>query len=69
MAFAEATDFLPAHADALANLAEVLELRGEHATAHSAAREALALHQQKGNTLAADQIAELLPESGVDAQP
>jgi DNA-binding SARP family transcriptional activator/tetratricopeptide (TPR) repeat protein len=69
VAFAEATDFLPAHADALANLAEVLELRGEHATAHSAAREALALHQQKGNTLAADQIAELLPESGVDAQP
>ena len=69
VAFAEATDFLPAHADALANLAEVLELRGEHASAHSAAREALALHQQKGNTLAADQIAELLPESGVDAQP
>lgn len=54
IAFAETSDFLPAHADALADLAEVRELAGETEEACSALERALALHEEKGNALAGD---------------
>jgi tetratricopeptide (TPR) repeat protein len=54
IAFAETSDFLPAHADALADLAEVRELAGDTEEACSALERALMLHEKKGNTLAGD---------------
>ncbi|HET9437531.1 MAG TPA: BTAD domain-containing putative transcriptional regulator [Gaiellaceae bacterium] len=54
VAFAQTSDFLQAHADALADLAEVHEVSGNRTAAHFALEEALRLHEQKGNGLAAD---------------
>ena len=56
VAFAERSDFLLAHADALTDLAEVLELQGKHEQAAEAIRKALDLHERKGNTLATDRM-------------
>jgi len=53
VAFAETSDFLLGHADALTDLAEVLELRGERVATAAALSEAVALHERKGNQLVA----------------
>lgn len=52
--FAETSDFLPAHAAALGDLAEVLELRGQPEGAAHALEQAIELSERKGNVLAAD---------------
>ena len=49
---AQESDFLPAHADALADLAEVLRLAGREDEARAALEEAIVLYEQKGNLLA-----------------
>ena len=56
VAFAAAGDFLPANADALADLAEVLELMGRPDEAARTLEEAIELYERKGNTLAADRV-------------
>ena len=48
------SDFLLAHAEAMADLAEVLELGGKRGEAIDALRRALELDERKGNLLAAD---------------
>jgi predicted ATPase/DNA-binding SARP family transcriptional activator len=62
--FAAAGDFLPANANALADLAEVLELRGRPDEAALALEEAIELYERKENALAAAscrrRLAELL---------
>ena len=50
---ARTSDFLAAHADALADLAEVFDLSGARAEAADALEEAIGLYEQKGNVLAA----------------
>ena len=55
VAFAGTSDFLLAHADAFADLGEVLELAGRREEAAKAHRSAIALHERKGNVLAAAQ--------------
>ena len=50
---AQESDFLPAHADALADLAEVLRLADQEDEARAAIEEAIVLYEQKGNLLAA----------------
>ena len=50
---AQESDFLPAHADALADLAELLRLAGREDDARAALEEAIILYEQKGNLLAA----------------
>jgi predicted ATPase/DNA-binding SARP family transcriptional activator len=52
--FAAEGDFLPANADALADLAEVFELAGKPRDAARALEDAIGLYQRKGNLLAAD---------------
>ncbi|HEX4746359.1 MAG TPA: BTAD domain-containing putative transcriptional regulator [Gaiellaceae bacterium] len=52
--FAETSDFIPAHADALIDLAEVCELGGDTFEARSALEQALTLYEQKGNVVASD---------------
>jgi DNA-binding SARP family transcriptional activator/tetratricopeptide (TPR) repeat protein len=49
---AETSDLVPAHADALADLAEVLELAGRPDDAAEAVGSAIALYERKGNLLA-----------------
>jgi ATP/maltotriose-dependent transcriptional regulator MalT len=51
--YAEASDFLPAHADALAAYAEVLELANRREEAAATLRRAIELYELKGNVLAA----------------
>ncbi len=50
---AEPTDMLTIRADALVDLAEVLDLRGPSAEADAAAREGLALYERKGDRVSA----------------
>jgi tetratricopeptide (TPR) repeat protein len=50
--YAEASDFLHSHADALTDLAEVLVLAGRRDEAVSTIETAMGLHEQKGNVLA-----------------
>jgi tetratricopeptide (TPR) repeat protein len=52
----EPTDLLTMRADALVDLAEVLELRGSAAEAHAIARQGLALYEQKGDLVSAARI-------------
>ena len=52
--FAATSDFLPAHAEASEDLAEVLELAGRTVDSAKALEAALALYEEKGNLLAAD---------------
>jgi class 3 adenylate cyclase/tetratricopeptide (TPR) repeat protein len=56
VALAEDTDYLTARADALVTHAQVLEACDEHSAATKAARAALALHERKGNVVAAQQL-------------
>ena len=50
---AETSDFVPAHGDALADLAEVFELAGRREDAARALEGAVELYEVKGNVLAA----------------
>ncbi len=52
----EPTDLLTMRADALVDLAEVLELRGSAAEADATARQGLALYEQKGDLVSAARI-------------
>ena len=52
--FAADSDFYIGHADALTDLAEVLELQGDPAAAAAALREAISLYELKGNVLATE---------------
>jgi hypothetical protein len=54
VAFAETSDFLLAHADALADLADVLELAGRSDEAARAIEDAIDVYERKGNLLAAN---------------
>src|SRR5207245_1332787 len=54
VAFAAESDFHLAHADALMDLAEVLELRGDRKAAAAAIGEALRFYELKGNLAASD---------------
>jgi predicted ATPase/DNA-binding SARP family transcriptional activator len=56
VALAATSDFLLAHADALADLGEVLGLAGRRDEAAEAHRSAIELHERKGNVLAANQM-------------
>jgi ATP/maltotriose-dependent transcriptional regulator MalT len=49
VAFAAESDFHPAHAEALMDLAHVLELRGERAAAARSVEEAISFYELKGN--------------------
>jgi hypothetical protein len=61
VAYASTSDFLPAHADALADLAEVLRLGGDEDAAYKTLQEAIRAYLLKGNTLAAAQASLLIP--------
>ena len=61
---AQESDFLPAHADALADLAEVLRLAGREDEARAALEEAIVLYEQKGNLLAIGASARLARQTG-----
>ena len=61
---AEASDFLLAQAEAIANLAEVLELEGRRDEAIDAYRTALELHAKKSNKLATRRTARVLEALG-----
>ena len=54
---ASETDFLPLHADALADLAEVLRLAGKPEEAETARLEAVRLYERKGNVVRAAAMA------------
>jgi class 3 adenylate cyclase len=60
VAFAEETDMLNAHADALIDLSEVLTLAGQDAQAEL--EQALALYERKGNLVRADRTRSKLAE-------
>jgi DNA-binding SARP family transcriptional activator/tetratricopeptide (TPR) repeat protein len=55
VSFASTSDFLPAHADALMDLAEILELAGDLPSATAAVEDAVRLYELKGNVLLAAQ--------------
>jgi DNA-binding SARP family transcriptional activator/tetratricopeptide (TPR) repeat protein len=61
VALAADSDFQPAHADALLDLAEVHFLRGRSIDAANAIEEAIHLYELKGNHLMADHARTLLP--------
>jgi alpha/beta superfamily hydrolase len=54
VAFASESDFHLAHADALMDLGEVLELSGERESPAMAVQEAIHFYELKGNMLAAE---------------
>ena len=58
--YAEASDFLVSHAEALLDLSEVLRLAGETQAAAKAVERALRLHEQKGNLVGAERARSLL---------
>jgi DNA-binding SARP family transcriptional activator/class 3 adenylate cyclase len=60
--FAAESDFHLAHADALMDLAEVLDLRGESDAAAVAIQEATRFYELKGNLAATERARALLPE-------
>ena len=62
MARAALTDLLDDHAQALADLAEVLRLEGRPEKSASALDEAIHLYEQKGNVVAAGTLRALLAE-------
>jgi tetratricopeptide (TPR) repeat protein len=59
---AACTDFLDTHARAIADLADVLHLAGRSKHAAGALEEAIRLHEQKGNVVAAGTLRALLAE-------
>ena len=52
----DSTDFVSTRADALTELAEILHQAGRLEEAKSAAADALALYEEKGNSVAAGKI-------------
>lgn len=62
VAFAETSDFFLAHAGAIADLAEVLELQNKREQATEALHKALELHARKGNVLGAGRARSRLAE-------
>jgi tetratricopeptide (TPR) repeat protein len=60
VALAEKSDFLPAHADALMDLAEVMQLAGRPEEARPAVEEAVRLYGEKGNVVSAARARALL---------
>jgi hypothetical protein len=60
VAAAERTALLNVHADALRDLAEVLDGIGDHAGATDAATKALALYTRKGNAVSAARMSAVL---------
>jgi DNA-binding SARP family transcriptional activator/tetratricopeptide (TPR) repeat protein len=60
--YAEASDFLHSHADALTDLAEVLDIAGRPEEAASAIEVAIGLHEAKGNVLAVAQTRQRLDD-------
>jgi tetratricopeptide (TPR) repeat protein len=60
----ERTDWLQGHADALLDLAGVLQLAGRSRDATDAARHALALYDQKGNLVLARKARRMVHELG-----
>jgi DNA-binding SARP family transcriptional activator len=62
VAFAEGSDFLYVHGDALIDLAEVLALADRGQEAAATVREALALYDRKGNVVSASRARALLEE-------
>jgi tetratricopeptide (TPR) repeat protein len=54
--FAESSDFLQSHAEALVDLAEVLTLAGRPAEAVPHVEKAIQLHEEKGNVLAVERV-------------
>jgi class 3 adenylate cyclase/tetratricopeptide (TPR) repeat protein len=63
------TDYLNLHAQALADLGEVLRLAGRPEESAAAVEEAISLHEQKGNVVAAARLGGRLAESRGEAQP
>ena len=63
IAFVAESDFLPAHAEALMDLAEILLLRRPK-EAVAVLTEALRLHRLKGNVVSATKVCALLDELG-----
>jgi tetratricopeptide (TPR) repeat protein len=57
---ASGTDYLDAHAKAVADLAEVFRLAGRPKESGAASREAIRLYEQKGNVVAAQRLRGLL---------
>ena len=53
-------DNITAHAELLVDMAEVLRAHGDVASASAALADAIALHEEKGNVLPAEQCRELL---------
>jgi tetratricopeptide (TPR) repeat protein len=53
IAFAERSDFLNVHGDALVTLAEILERTGRADGAAEALRDAVGLYEEKGNVVSA----------------
>ena len=60
IAFVEQSDFLPVHAEALMDLAEILRLADRPGEAGSAVEKAIRLYEQKGNVVAAAKAARSL---------
>jgi tetratricopeptide (TPR) repeat protein len=56
------SDFVLGHADALTDLAEVLELEGDRTGSASAVREAIVFYELKGNVLAVERARSRLAE-------
>jgi class 3 adenylate cyclase/tetratricopeptide (TPR) repeat protein len=67
MALAAGTDYLDLRAKAAADLAEVLRLAGRSQEAAAMLKEAIRLHEQKGNLAAAASLAALLAEPRIEA--
>jgi DNA-binding SARP family transcriptional activator len=62
IAFVEQSDFLPVHAEALTDLAEVLRLAGQREEASRSLEASVRFHDQKGNVLAAARARALLED-------
>jgi tetratricopeptide (TPR) repeat protein len=60
VAFAEESDFLCSHGDALLDLSEVLRLAGRTTETAEPVRQAIPLYEMKGNVVAAEKAGALL---------
>jgi hypothetical protein len=67
VAIASATDYLDAHAMAVADLSEVLRLAGRPGEAAAALEEAIGLHEAKGNIAAVTRLRGLLAQPPLEA--
>ena len=67
VALAERTDYLDVHAQAIADLAEVLRLADRPEESGAALEQAIRLYEQKGNVAAARRLRGLLVEPPPEA--